>query len=66
MVKIILSSGKDDIGSVYFEIATTSIFKSKSLPLSENKKVEMKATGKIIVYLCGDCRNRLSYSYALR
>lgn len=46
----VLSSGKDDIGSIYFEVATTSIFKSKSLPLSENKKVEMKASGKIIVY----------------
>lgn len=46
----VLSSVKDDPGAIYFELATTSVSKTKSLPLSENKKVEMKATGKIMIY----------------
>lgn len=46
----VLSSVKDDVGAVYFEMATSSVSKSKSLPLSENKKVESKASGKIIIY----------------
>lgn len=46
----VLSSVKDDSGAIYFELATTSVSKSKSLPLSENKKIEMKASGKIIIY----------------
>ncbi len=46
--KTILFSREGD--GVPFVIATSSMSKSKSLPLSETKKVEAKASGSIIIY----------------
>lgn len=37
-------------GEVPFTIATTSVTKSKTLSLSESKKVESKASGKVTIY----------------
>ncbi|MEZ0209111.1 MAG: hypothetical protein ACAH17_02975 [Candidatus Paceibacterota bacterium] len=42
--------GVDTADTVLFTVATTSLSKSKALTLSETKKVESKATGKIIIY----------------
>ena len=47
---IILSKDGSDVDTVPFVIATSSLSKSKTLLLSETKKVEAKASGKIIVY----------------
>ena len=44
------STDKTSTSSIYYELATSSVSKSKSLPLSETKKVEAKASGQIIVY----------------
>lgn len=40
----------DTADTVLFTIATTSVSKSKTLTLSESKKVEAKASGKIVIY----------------
>lgn len=37
-------------GAVLYELATTTVSKSKTLPLSETKKIQAKASGKIIIY----------------
>jgi hypothetical protein len=37
-------------GNVRFILATSTISKTKSLPLSETKKVQSKASGKIVIY----------------
>lgn len=39
-----------DETSIPFVVATSSVTKSKNLPLSETKKVQAKASGKIIIY----------------
>ena len=43
-------AGSDNENTVLYTLATTSLSKSKTLTLSEAKKVEAKATGKIIIY----------------
>lgn len=43
-------AGSDNENTVLYTLATTSLSKSKTLTLSETKKVEAKATGKIIIY----------------
>lgn len=43
-------AGTDTDATVLYAIATSSISKTKVLALSETKKVEAKATGKIIIY----------------
>lgn len=47
---ITFSKTNDIVGSIDFIVATSSINKSKQLPLSETKKVEAKASGRIIIY----------------
>lgn len=42
--------GSDTSATVLYTVATTSISKTKTLALSETKKVESKASGKIIIY----------------
>lgn len=42
--------GSDTEGTVLFKVATTSLHKSKALALSETKKVEAKASGRIVIY----------------
>lgn len=43
-------AGTDTASTVLYTVATTSLSKSKTLTLSETKKVEAKATGKIVIY----------------
>jgi hypothetical protein len=45
-----LSFGTEDSKLIPFIVATSSMTKSKVLPLSETKKVESKASGKIVIY----------------
>jgi hypothetical protein len=40
----------DTANTISFVVATTSLAKEKTLPLSETKRVEAKASGKIIIY----------------
>jgi hypothetical protein len=40
----------DTADTVLFTIATTSVSKSKTLTLTESKKIEAKASGKIVIY----------------
>jgi hypothetical protein len=42
--------GSDTDSTVLYKIATTSISKTKTLPLSETKKVEAKASGRVVIY----------------
>lgn len=43
-------AGSDNENTVLYELATTSLSKSKTLQLSETKRVETKASGKIVIY----------------
>lgn len=47
---ILFSKDGADQNGVPFSVQTTSISKSKTLPLSETRKVEAKATGRITIY----------------
>lgn len=47
---ILFSQKNGDTTSVPFIVATTSLSKSRTLSLSESKKIESKASGKVIIY----------------
>lgn len=46
----VLFSTTKSAGAVSYSLATTSLTKTKTLPLSETKKVETKASGNIVIY----------------
>lgn len=43
-------AGSDNENTVLYTLATTSLSKSKALALSETRRVEAKASGKIVIY----------------